>query len=149
MAVLEKDSIGLLFARFNLRGLSSHLERLEAAAQAGSWSYRQFLRELLEAEEQLRTQRRLKRLLKRVPTAGGKNRSQFGSEAFFGPKSPSVHPVMRRSLLRVGPQRPSFWLARQRKNPLPGRPGPRIDPASPETGAVLAHFQASAAVVRG
>ena len=82
MATIEKDSIGLLFARFNLRGLSSHLERLEAAAQSGSWSYRQFLRELLEAEEQLRTQRRLKRLLKESQLPEGKTAANLDLKRF-------------------------------------------------------------------
>ena len=82
MAALEKDPIGLLFARFNLRGLSSHLERVEVAAQAGSWSYRQFLRELLEAEEQLRTQRRLKRLLKESQLPEGKTAANLDLKRF-------------------------------------------------------------------
>jgi hypothetical protein len=90
MATSEKDSIGLLFARFNVRGLSAHLERLEAAAQSGGWSYRQFLRELLEAEEQLRTGAAPQTVAPRVPVAGGKNRGQSGSEALFASESPGL-----------------------------------------------------------
>jgi DNA replication protein DnaC len=62
--MVEHDSIGLLLGRFGLTSLRTHLPEVEAAAQNGSWSYRQFLRELLEAEEAARSRRRLKRLLK-------------------------------------------------------------------------------------
>jgi DNA replication protein DnaC len=85
MTTLEKDSIALLLAHFNLRGLSSHLERLEAAAQSGGWSYRRFLRELLEAEEQLRTQRRLKRLLKESALPEGKTAANLDLKRFSLP----------------------------------------------------------------
>jgi DNA replication protein DnaC len=85
MATSEKDSIGLLFARFNVRGLSAHLERLEAAAQSGGWSYRQFLRELLETEEQLRTQRRLKRLLQESQLPEGKTAANLDLRRFSLP----------------------------------------------------------------
>src|SRR5260370_7146425 len=62
--MVEKDGIGLLLGRFGLTSLRTHLSEVEAAAQNGSWTYRQFLRELLEAEEAARSRRRLKRLLK-------------------------------------------------------------------------------------
>ncbi len=62
--MVEKDAIGLLLGRFGLTSLRTHLSEVEAAAQNGSWTYRQFLRELLEAEEAARSRRRLKRLLK-------------------------------------------------------------------------------------
>src|SRR5260370_33539445 len=62
--MVEHDSIGLLLGRFGLTSVRTHLPEVEAAAQNGSWSYRQFLRELLEAEEAARSRRRLKRLLK-------------------------------------------------------------------------------------
>src|SRR3981189_350584 len=62
--MVEHDSIGLLLGRFGLSSLHGQLEEVEAAAGNGSWTYRQFLRELLEREEALRSGRRLKRLLK-------------------------------------------------------------------------------------
>ena len=62
--MIEHDSIGLLLGRFGLSGMQSQLEEIEAAAQNGSWTYRQFLRELFEREEAMRSGRRLKRLLK-------------------------------------------------------------------------------------
>ena len=62
--MIEHDSIGLLLGRFKLSSLQSQLEEVEAAAGSGSWTYRQFLRELLEREEAMRSGRRLKRLLK-------------------------------------------------------------------------------------
>ena len=51
----EHDPIGLLLGRLGLTSLRTHLSELEAAAQNGSWSYRQFLRELLETEEASRS----------------------------------------------------------------------------------------------
>jgi DNA replication protein DnaC len=62
--MVEHDSIGLLTGRFGLSSLQCQLEEVEAAAGNGSWTYWQFLRELLEREEALRSGRRLKRLLK-------------------------------------------------------------------------------------
>jgi len=62
--MVQDDSIGLLLGRFGLTSLQCQLEEVEAAAGNGSWTYRQFLRELLEREEALRSGRRLKRLLK-------------------------------------------------------------------------------------
>jgi hypothetical protein len=62
--MIEHDSLGLLLGRFGLSGLQSQLEEVEAVAGNGSWTYRQFLRELLEREEAMRSGRRLKRLLK-------------------------------------------------------------------------------------
>ena len=62
--MVEHDAIGLLLGRFGLTSVRTHLPEVEAAAQNGSWTYRQFLRELLEAEETARARRRLKRLLK-------------------------------------------------------------------------------------
>ena len=52
--MVEHDPIGLLLGRFGLTSLRTHLSEVEAAAQNGSWTYRQFLRELLEAEEAAR-----------------------------------------------------------------------------------------------
>ena len=66
--MIEHDSIGLLLGHFGLTSLPCQLEEVEAAARNGSWTYRQFLRELLEREEEVRSGRRLKRLLKEVPT---------------------------------------------------------------------------------
>jgi DNA replication protein DnaC len=82
MGAVDKDAIGLLLARFNLRGLAAHLEQLEAAAQAGNWTYRQFFRELLEAEDQLRTQRRLKRLLQEAQLPEGKTAANLDLKRF-------------------------------------------------------------------
>ena len=62
--MIEHDSIGLLLGHFGLTSLPCQLEEVEAAARNGSWTYRQFLRELLEREEEVRSGRRLKRLLK-------------------------------------------------------------------------------------
>jgi DNA replication protein DnaC len=82
MPAVEHEALGLLLTRFNLRGLSSQLERVETAAQAGSWSYRQFLRELLEVEEQLRATRRLKRLLKEAQLPEGKTAANLDLKRF-------------------------------------------------------------------
>ncbi len=62
--MIEHDSIGLLLVHFGLTSLPCQLEEVEAAASNGSWTYRQFLRELLERNEEVRSGRRLKRLLK-------------------------------------------------------------------------------------
>lgn len=82
MGAVDQDAIGLLLTRFNLRGLATHLERLEAAAQAGNWTYRQFFRELLEAEDQLRAQRRLKRLLQEAQLPEGKTAANLDLKRF-------------------------------------------------------------------
>jgi DNA replication protein DnaC len=82
MPAVEHEALGLLLARFNLRGLAAQLEGVEAAAQAGGWSYRQFLRELLEAEEQLRSQRRLKRLLQEAQLPEGKTAANLDLKRF-------------------------------------------------------------------
>lgn len=67
------DAIGLLLGRFGLTASRSQLEQIEAKAQSGNWPYRQFLREVLEAEEQVRSSRRLKRLLKESQLPEGKS----------------------------------------------------------------------------
>jgi DNA replication protein DnaC len=69
--MIEHDPIGLLLGHFGLTSLSCQLEEVEAAARNGSLSYRRFLRELLEREEEVCSGRRLKRLLKesRLPEA--------------------------------------------------------------------------------
>lgn len=88
--MIEHDSIGLLLGHFGLTSLPCQLEEVEAAARTGSWTYRQFLRELLEREEAVRSGRRLKRLLKEshlpeAKTAANlelKNFSQATRQAF-------------------------------------------------------------------
>ena len=88
--MIEHDSIGLLLGHFGLTSLPCQLEEVEAAARNGSWTYRQFLRELLEREEEVRSGRRLKRLLKEshlpeAKTAANlelKNFSQATRQAF-------------------------------------------------------------------
>jgi DNA replication protein DnaC len=62
--MVEQDSIGLLLGRFGLTTVRSQLGQLEASAQNGNWTYREFLRELLQSEEAARSRRRLVRLLK-------------------------------------------------------------------------------------
>lgn len=71
-ARVESDPIGLLLGRFGLTACRSQIEQIETRAQSGSWTYRQFLREVLETEEQIRSTRRLKRLLKESLLPEGK-----------------------------------------------------------------------------
>ena len=81
--MIEHDSIGLLLGRFGLSGLQSQLEEVEAVAGNGSWTYRQFLRELLEREEAMRSGRRLKRLLKDSQLPEAKTAANLELKAFF------------------------------------------------------------------
>jgi DNA replication protein DnaC len=80
--MIEHDSIGLLLGRFGLSGMQSQLEEIEAAAQNGSWTYRQFLRELFEREEAMRSGRRLKRLLKESQLPEAKTAANLELKAF-------------------------------------------------------------------
>src|ERR1700730_11113290 len=80
--MIEHDSIGLLLGRFGLSGMQSQLEEIEAAAQNGSWTYRQFLRELFEREEAMRSARRLKRLLKEAQLPEAKTAANLELKAF-------------------------------------------------------------------
>lgn len=70
--MVEHDALALLLRQFTLSGLHARLEELEERAQAGSWSYRQYLRELLESEAAVRAERRLVRLLKESSLPEGK-----------------------------------------------------------------------------
>jgi DNA replication protein DnaC len=78
----EEDEIGLLLGRFGLTSLRTYLPEVEAAAQNGSWTYRQFLRELLVAEEGARSRRRLKRLLKESQLPEGKTAANLELKLF-------------------------------------------------------------------
>jgi DNA replication protein DnaC len=53
-----------------------------SAAQNGSWTYRQFLRELFEREEAMRSGRRLKRLLKESQLPEAKRAANLELKAF-------------------------------------------------------------------
>lgn len=68
----ETDAIGLLLGQFGLTTVRRELASVESRAQAGGWSFRQTLRELLEAELGARQQRRLGRLLKESQLPEGK-----------------------------------------------------------------------------
>jgi hypothetical protein len=45
--MIEHDSNQAVIRRFGPNSMQSQLEEIEAAAGNGSWTYRQFLRELL------------------------------------------------------------------------------------------------------
>ena len=62
--MVETDATGLLLSGFGLTTIARQLEGIEERAQAGGWSFRRTLRELLETEAAERGQRRLLRLLK-------------------------------------------------------------------------------------
>jgi len=62
--MVEADATGLLLSGFGLTTMARELEGIEERAQAGGWSFRRTLRELLETEAAERRQRRLLRLLK-------------------------------------------------------------------------------------
>jgi DNA replication protein DnaC len=62
--MVESDATGLLLSGFGLTTMARELEGIEERAQAGEWSFRRTLRELLETEAAERRQRRLLRLLK-------------------------------------------------------------------------------------
>ena len=62
--MVEADATGLLLSGFGLTTMARQLEDIEERAQAGGWSFRRTLRELLETEAAERGQRRLLRLLK-------------------------------------------------------------------------------------
>lgn len=68
----ETDAIGMLLGQFGLTTVRRELASVESRAQAGGWSFRQTLRELLEAELGARQQRRLGRLLKESQLPEGK-----------------------------------------------------------------------------
>jgi len=68
----EKDAVGLLLGQFGLTTVRRQLEEVEQKANQGGWTYRQYLRELLEAEAVARQQRRLQRLLKEARLPEGK-----------------------------------------------------------------------------
>lgn len=68
----EHDSIGVLLAQFGMSGLSRSLDQLEADAKSQNWSYRRYLREALETEAQVRSERKLLRLLKEAQLPEGK-----------------------------------------------------------------------------
>ena len=62
--MVESDATGLLLSCFGLTTMARELAGIEERAQAGGWSFRRTLRELLETEAAERRQRRLLRLLK-------------------------------------------------------------------------------------
>jgi DNA replication protein DnaC len=73
--MIEADAVGLLLGQFGLTTMRRELSRIEQHALSGGWSFRQTLRELLEAEAQARDQRRLVRLLKESQLPQGKTRA--------------------------------------------------------------------------
>jgi len=105
--MVEHDAIGLLLGRFGLTSVRTHLPEVEAAAQNGSWTYRQFLRELLEAEETARSRRRLKRLLKDSQLPEAKTAANLELKRF---SQATRQPTLRWVLLRSGTERPGIWL---------------------------------------
>ena len=76
----ENDGIGLLLAQFQISGAKHTLDRLEKQAQAEAWSYRRYLREVLENEAQGRRERRLRRLLSEAQLPEGKTLSSLQIE---------------------------------------------------------------------
>lgn len=68
----ERDATEMLLADFGLTTMARDLAQVEARATSGGWSFRQALRELLEAEASARGQRRLARLLKESSLPEGK-----------------------------------------------------------------------------
>lgn len=68
----EKDAVGFLLGQFGLTTVRRQLEEVEQKAHKGGWTFRQYLRELLEAEATERQQRRLERLLKEARLPEGK-----------------------------------------------------------------------------
>ena len=76
----ENDGLGLLLAQFQISGARATLERLEKQAQAQAWSYRRYLREILEHEAQARRERRLRRLLSEAQLPEGKTLASLQTE---------------------------------------------------------------------
>lgn len=76
----ENDGLGLLLAQFQISGAKQTFERLEKQAQAEAWSYRRYLREVLEHEAQGRRERRLRRLLSEAQLPEGKTLGSLQTE---------------------------------------------------------------------
>ena len=68
----ETDSTTVLLRQFSLTSLIGRLEEFEERARRDNWTFQQYLRELLESEASVRSERRLKRLLKDAALPEGK-----------------------------------------------------------------------------
>jgi len=117
--MVEADATRLLLSGFGLTTMARQLEDIEERAQAGGWSFRRTLRELLETEAAERGQRRLLRLLKDSGLPEGKNTGRPGGEPSERCHPPTVGRTLRRPLRGARCQRLSLWIAGQRKDPLP------------------------------
>src|SRR3954454_16362885 len=87
----ETDSIGLLLAQFQISGAKLTLDRLEKQAQAESWSYRRYLREILENEAQARRERRLRRLMSEAQLPEGKTLASLQAEVLSAENRRQLH----------------------------------------------------------
>jgi DNA replication protein DnaC len=87
----ENDGIGLLLAQFQISGAKLTLDRLEKQAQAEAWSYRRYLREILEHEAQARRERRLRRLLSEAQLPEGKTLASLQLEPLSAENRRQLH----------------------------------------------------------
>ena len=88
--MVESDATGLLLSGFGLTTMARELEGIEERAQAGGWSFRRTLRELLETEAAERRQRRLLRLLKDSGLPEGKTLAALEESRLSAASSPTV-----------------------------------------------------------
>ena len=130
---VETDATGLLLSDFGLTTMVRELKGIEERAQAGGWSFRRTLRELLETEAAERGQRRLLRLLKDFRAARRQDAGRPGGKPSECARTPTVGRTLRRSFRREGRQRAGLRSAGPGQDPLPERGGLRVDPAPQQT----------------
>jgi len=75
----DTDSTSVLLRQFSLTSLIGRLDEFEDRAQRDNWTFQQYLRELLESEASVRSERRLKRLLKEAALPEGKTLASLPS----------------------------------------------------------------------
>jgi len=76
----DTDSTSVLLRQFSLTSLIGRLDEFEDRAQRDNWTFQQYLRELLESEASVRSERRLKRLLKEAALPEGKTLAALDSK---------------------------------------------------------------------
>lgn len=71
----KNGSTTVLLRQFSLTSLIGQLDEFEDRARCDNWTFQQYLRELLESKASVRSERRLKRLLKEAALPEGKTLS--------------------------------------------------------------------------
>ena len=108
--MVETDATGLLLSDFGLTTMVRELKGIEERAQAGGWSFRRTLRELLETEAAERGQRRLLRLLKDFRAARREDAGRPGGKPSECARPPTVGRTLRRYFAERAVNVPAFGL---------------------------------------